>query len=293
MDIRKLASGLRFPEGPVIGPDGALYVVELGGGEVRRVDADGGHHSVASLGGSPNGQAITADGTHIVCNNGGVHPPAPSTGGQPGAGGATPAIQRVPADGASTVLIDQIDGAALNAPNDVCLDGAGGFWFSDPSWEFADDGMAAPGYVCYGTVDGGARRAHHGLRFPNGVALDASGTVLYVTESSTGDVWAFPIEAPGVLGEPRRFASCGNGALPDGLAVDSSGQVLVAGHGTGKIHVFAPDGTARAPVEVGAQHGLSNLCFGGDDRCRLVITAASTGQVLEATWAVPGLALRG
>lgn len=293
MDIRPVARDLRYPEGPAVGPGGEIYVVELGGADVRRIESDGSHTAVATLGGSPNGQAITSEGVLLVCNNGGRHPPAPSTGGQPGAGGGTPSVQQVLPDGTFSTLIGEIDGRPLSAPNDICLDDAGGFWFSDPSWEFLDDGMAGPGDVCYGTRDGVAVRAHHGLRFPNGVALDASGAVLYVAESSTGDVWAFPIEGPGRLGGPQRFASCGAGALPDGMAVDSEGRLLVAGHGTGNIHVFDRDGTARDPVALGAERGLSNLCFAGADLQRLLITAANTGEVLETTWTVPGLRLRG
>jgi gluconolactonase len=293
VDRRQLTKGLRYPEGPAIAPDGTLHVVELGGGEVRRIDSAGTHHVVASLGGSPNGQAITSEGVILVCNNGGRHPPAPSTGGTAGRGGGTPAIQQISATGEVSTLIADIEGAPLNAPNDICLDGEGGIWFSDPSWNFLDDGMAGPGDVCYGTLEGTAARVHRGLRFPNGVALDADGTVLYVAESSTGDVWAFDVEGPGRLGAPRHFGSCGGGALPDGMAVDSDGTLLVAGHGSGNLHVFDAGGHERAPVELGAELGLSNLCFAGDDLRRLVVTAANTGEVLELSWAVPGLPLRG
>jgi gluconolactonase len=289
--MERIASGLAYPEGPVTGPDGELYVVELGGGTVRRIDS-GQDRIVAELGGAPNGAALDRAGRLVVCNNGGKHPPAPSTGDLPGADTGTPALQRVvPATGQQEVVLDAIDGVALHAPNDICPDRGGGFWFTDPSWVFLDDGMAGPGSVCHVGADGHATRAHTGLRFPNGLALDETGSTLYVTESSTGGVWAFGVDGPGALADPRPFASCGAGALPDGLALDGAGRLLVAGHGSGLVHVFGPDGSALEPIAMGAELGLSNLCFGGVDFDTIFVTAAATGEVYALAWTTSGLPL--
>ena len=225
-----------------------------------------------------------------MCNNGGKHPPAPSTGDLPGRGEGTPAIQLVePAAGSYSTVLDAMDGEALSAPNDICPDRHGGFWFTDPSWEFLDDGMAGPGSVCHLDASGRATRVHTGLRFPNGLALDAPGSTLYVTESSTGSIWAFPVEAPGSVSPPRPFASCGPGGLPDGMAVDQAGRLLVAGHGTGNLHVFGPDGSSLDPIVMGVELGLSNVCFGGSDFDTIFVTAAATGEVFAMTWSSPGL----
>ena len=77
------------------------------------------------------------------------------------------------------------------------------------------------------------------------------------------------------------------------MAVDADGTLLVAGHGSGNLHVFDAGGGVQAPVELGVELGLSNLCFAGDDLRRLVVTAANTGEVLELSWAVPGLPCAG
>ncbi len=115
--------------------------------------------------------------------------------------------------------------------------------------------------------------------------------MLYVTESSTGDVWAFPVESPGVLGEPQPFGSCGAGGLPDGMALDAEGAVLVASHGTDQLMVFAPDGTLRQALHLGDDVGLSNVCFGGPEHRTLFVTAAGPGTVIRLDWTVPGLPL--
>src|SRR5260370_41697761 len=70
-EVRELASGLQFPEGPVARPDGSVLVVEIGRGSLSRVTTDGAIEVVADLGGGPNGAAMGPDGACYVVNNGG------------------------------------------------------------------------------------------------------------------------------------------------------------------------------------------------------------------------------
>src|SRR6201999_373342 len=71
MQIREIATGLRFPEGPVAMDDGSVIVVEMAAGAITRVTPDGKKHVIATPGGGPNGLAIGPDGALYVCNNGG------------------------------------------------------------------------------------------------------------------------------------------------------------------------------------------------------------------------------
>jgi gluconolactonase len=66
-----VASGLRFPEGPVAMPDGSVLVVEIERGTLSRISADGTVDVVAACGGGPNGAAVGPDGKVYVTNNGG------------------------------------------------------------------------------------------------------------------------------------------------------------------------------------------------------------------------------
>ncbi|MGD8831830.1 MAG: SMP-30/gluconolactonase/LRE family protein [Pseudomonadales bacterium] len=70
MDFEVLAEGLRFPEGPVAMADGSVVLVEIERGTLTRV-WDGRSEVIAELGGGPNGAAIGPDGACYVCNNGG------------------------------------------------------------------------------------------------------------------------------------------------------------------------------------------------------------------------------
>ena len=136
MEIKEIASGLKFPEGPVAMDDGSVIVVEIAAGRVTRVRPDGSTQTIATPGGGPNGLAIGPDFRLYCCNNGGNfeysevnglsipgHTPANHQGGR---------IERIDiATGKVEVLYDSCDGARLQAPNDIVFDSAGGFWFTD------------------------------------------------------------------------------------------------------------------------------------------------------------------
>src|SRR5665213_4517906 len=70
-NVRVLASGLEFPEGPVVMPDGSVVLVEIRGRRLTRVWPDGRKETVAEIPGGPNGAALGPDGKMCVCNNGG------------------------------------------------------------------------------------------------------------------------------------------------------------------------------------------------------------------------------
>src|SRR4051795_8737430 len=70
-ELRVVATGLSFPEGPVAMRDGSVVLVEIERQTVSRILPDGTVQIVARTGGGPNGLAVGADGAFYVCNNGG------------------------------------------------------------------------------------------------------------------------------------------------------------------------------------------------------------------------------
>src|SRR3954467_8106639 len=122
--ITEITDGLEFPEGPVAMADGTVIVVELKGECITRVQPDGSKETVATPGGSPNGAAIGPDGALYVCNSGGwnvrdlmgfVIPetelPEDHKGGW---------IERVDlTSGDVNVLYTECDGHRLIGPNDI------------------------------------------------------------------------------------------------------------------------------------------------------------------------------
>src|SRR3978361_449525 len=70
-NVRVIASGLEFPEGPVVMPDGSVLLGEIRGKRLTRIWPDGRKEVVAEIAGGPNGAAIGPDGKCYICNNGG------------------------------------------------------------------------------------------------------------------------------------------------------------------------------------------------------------------------------
>jgi len=96
-DIRILATGLGFPEGPVWMEDGSVILGEISGSKVTQVAPDGTKTEIGKAGGGPNGVATGPDGALYVCNNGGAvyqtNPSFLSTGPAPDyAGGSLQCI---------------------------------------------------------------------------------------------------------------------------------------------------------------------------------------------------------
>jgi gluconolactonase len=294
MNIDILTTGLAFPEGPVVLANGDLLVVEVLGGRLTRIAADGAARTVAELGGGPNGAAIGPDGQCYVCNNGGFAPSAsPDLLIPTEAPFDTPpgSIQVVDlASGAWETLYASSEAAPFWAPNDLVFDDAGGFWFSDHG---RDRGrMRQKGGVYYAMADGSAIRE---VIFPidsaNGVGLSPDGATLYVADTLSGQLWRFPLSAPGVVSDAGSIVGrVGPGQFLDSLAVEQSGRICVASPGQGAILIFSPDGGIADVVPM-PDFLTTNICFGGADFRKAYVTLGSSGRVASMDWPRPGLPL--
>jgi gluconolactonase len=70
-EVTILATGLGFPEGPVVCQDGSVVLTEIRHGRCTRVLPSGSTRVFSNTGGGPNGLAIGPDGAFYLCNNGG------------------------------------------------------------------------------------------------------------------------------------------------------------------------------------------------------------------------------
>jgi len=302
-EIKVMASGLHFPEGPVAMSDGSVVVVEIQTGHIARVAPDGTVTRVADTGGGPNGAAIGPDGKLYVCNNGAafdyvemdgmtvpVQPPTNHSGGR---------IERVDLDtGAFEVVYDSCDGRPLRGPNDLVFDAHGGFYFTDHG--IRDHRTSDRTGVFYAQADGSSiAEIIMPLDAPNGIGLSPDGTRVYVAETYTACVWWWELEAPGKAKPAQGLLPHGGtllNRLPgfqflDSLGVDGEGNVAVATLGSGGITSLSPDeGSIVEFVETGDLL-TTNICWGGDDLRTAYITLSASGRLAETEWARPGLAL--
>jgi len=300
VEIKVIASGLKFPEGPIVMADGSILFVEIARGTLSRATMDGRVEVVAHTGGGPNGAAIGPDGKVYICNNGGFEwhevdgallpglTPADYSGGT---------IQRVDlVSGAVEILYTHCEGERLKGPNDLVFDADGGFWFTDNGKRYAR--TEDVGAVYYARCDGSliAERIYP-RSHPNGIALSPDGTTLYVAETMTGRIWQYPVTAPGEVEVPAGLL---NGAallygapgfeLYDSMAVEADGNLCVAALARGGITVISPQGKEVEFVPT-LDPATTNIAFGGPEMKTAYITLSALGQLVSVGWARAGLAL--
>ncbi|MDB5713966.1 MAG: SMP-30/gluconolactonase/LRE family protein [Sphingomonadales bacterium] len=296
-----LAEGLRFPEGPVAMADGSVIVVEIAAGRVSRVGPHGERSIVAVTGGGPNGAALGPDGCCYICNNGGFRWLSDSAGLRPigkaddYSGGRIEKIDLK--TGKVTPLYTRSEHGPLGAPNDLVFDRGGGFWFTDPG--VSTGRTMDRGGVFYARPDGSLiRQAIFPMLQPNGIALSPKEDVLYVTETVTGRLWAFDIEAPGrirshVWPSPnggRIVARLPGYRLFDSIALDIDGNIVAATIYEGGIVTISPKGAIIDDLRL-PDRFVTNVCFGGKDRRSAYITLSQTGRLAILPWRRPGLRL--
>jgi gluconolactonase len=300
-ELRVVATGLSFPEGPVAMRDGSVVLVEIERQTVTRVLPDGTVQVIARTGGGPNGMAVGPDSAFYVCNNGGfawrlemgLLRPAVQASDY-----TTGRIERLePNTGAVRVLYDRCGDHPLRGPNDIVFDAHGGFYFTDLGKTRARD--RDHGVIYYALADGSKIvEVAFPCLTPNGIGLSPDHRVLYVAETEPARLWAFDITAPGVVhkhGWPspnggRLIIGLGGFQRFDSLAVDAEGNICVATLITGCISVIAPDGRLVRQVAM-PDPVTTNICFGGADLRTAYVTLSGIGQLVAMDWPDPGLRL--
>jgi gluconolactonase len=300
-ELREIATGLRFPEGPIAMPDGSVVLVEIEAGRLTRILPDGTKQTVAEPGGGPNGAAIGPDGKCYVCNNGGFnwHDAdgllRPVSQADDYSGGR---IERIDLDtGAVEVLYTHCGENRLNGPNDIVFDGDGGFWFTDLGKARARD--MDRGAVYYARTDGSLIvEVAFPLVTPNGIGLSPDGKILYVAETETSRLWRYEVLGPGKLSRAQ-WPNTNGGILVagmagyqrfDSLALDCAGNICVGTLIEGGVTVISPDGQTVEHIAVPDPY-CTNICFGGPELKTAFLTLSAYGTLVAMDWPRPGLAL--
>lgn len=244
---------LDHPEGIAIHPDGSIWCGGEGG-QIYRVERDGSSFKqVASTGGFCLGMAFDLQGNLFICD---LHHQA---------------VMRVDA---STLAVerfaDEVPGHRMRIPNFPAFDADGHLFVSD-SWDMTEPG---PGILRFDPDGSGEVWYGEPLRFANGLALSLDGRTLYVVETFAERVSEISIECDGSAGHRRTFIDL-PGIYPDGLAVDTCGNVWVGCYQPSQI-LRIKDGAAELIFRDDTAHLLAhptNIAF-VDDR----LVAANLGR---------------
>jgi sugar lactone lactonase YvrE len=172
--------------------------------------------------------------------------------------------------------------AAMNQPNDLAIAPDGTLYASDPNWS------ASTGQIWKITTSGAVDRVASDLGTTNGIEVSPDGKWLYVNESVQRNVWKFPINDDGSLGERqlvRQFPDFGF----DGMRCDADGNLAITRHGKGTVILMTPDGEILREIDVLGKFP-TNLCFGGPDGKTVYVTEVEHTRLVSFRVETPGLA---
>jgi sugar lactone lactonase YvrE len=244
-DLQYLGTDLHRPENVLGFRDGTVFV-SSNQGFITRIEPDGSQLRIGSTeGAAPTTMALESDRSLIVndTSDGNVH--------------------RLDFDGTYETIIDEIDGEPLGAANYVLLDRRDRLWIAVASrtrpprsaLEATEDGCIAV------VEDGRARIVADGFRWPNEVRLDADEKWAYVPETMGGRVVRLPVSENGDLGQREVFGpdSLGEGALPDGIALDQEGNVWVAIVTRNGLMMIDSEGRASTIFEQPQEQAVAEL----------------------------------
>ncbi len=248
-ELKKLADGFQFTEGPVYRGGEVWFtdfyrdrIYRYAGGAVTLVTDDS-HRTI--------GLTCTKDGRILGCAS------------------DRHAIVDVESGG---VLADAFRGVRLNGTNDVIEDSRGRVWFSDPYVrEFEGEKLGRSMVFC---LEAGALTpVCRDLPWPNGLALSPDEQTLYLIDSRQLRLYAVNLQtrARRVL---VQFTKGMGPGLPDGMRVRADGVIFVAG--PGGISVISPEGKLLGLVHM--PEIAANLCFDGRG---LFITASTSVYHLD------------
>jgi gluconolactonase len=267
--IEQLAEGFIWSEGPVWVKDGGYLVFsdvpanimyrwsEADGASVflKPSGYDGPPTTVFRESGS-NGLALDANGALLVCDHG------------------NRAIARVDLKSRKkTILFDRYEGKRFSSPNDLAVARSGAIYFTDPPYGLEGlnaspvKEMAFNG-VYLGRPDGSVAVVDDKLTFPNGLALTADETRLYVAVSDPEEpvIMAYDLGADGlpvkssVFFDTTALHKAGGPGLPDGMCLDTDGRLYATG--PGGVLVITPKGELIGIIETGRP--VANCAFGED-----------------------------
>lgn len=247
----------RLGESPLWHPrELALYWIDFYGPIVHRLDPATGIHRNWTLGAAPSiGSLAFAEGGLLVALADGIY-------------------LFDPADERLSPFADPNAGRPGIGYNDAKVDRDGRYWVG--TWDLKE---SAPRGILY-CLDAGGQAAigDSGFTVCNGPAFSPSGDILYFSDTAGRRLLAYDLDrSTGALSEPRLFAQFGQAdGMPDGVCVDSAGDIYCAQYGGGRITRFSPAGVPLEVLPLPVRN-VTSCCLGGPALDVLYVTTGEDG----------------
>jgi sugar lactone lactonase YvrE len=253
-EVKTINPSTFYPEGP-LWFNGKLYYVEYANHTVMTWDGKENRRIWKQDGCGPAAIIDTSDGNLLVsCYDSNT-------------------LVRLTPDGQTqnTIPADS-EGAPFAGPNDFARDAHGGIYFS-ASGTF-DTAAVIRGRIYYLAPDGSIRPVAYLVHYANGLALTDGGKVLLASEHLAGRVLRFDVREDGTLVNRRVFQRLRDIASdppdadaytgPDGLKVDSKGNVYICQYGGGRVLVTDAAGKLLRTIGVPGKY-VTNVNIGATE----------------------------
>jgi gluconolactonase len=278
MAVERVATGMRWAEGPVYFPAGRYVLFsDIPNNRIMRFSEDDGHLSVfrqPSM--NSNGNTIDREGRLITCEHSGRR------------------VTRTELDGSITIIADKYNGKKLNSPNDAVVASDGSIWFTDPIYGiggYYEGVKAEPEQEKHNVyrVDpksGDIKVVVDDFVEPNGITLSPDEKKLYVIDTGFTDgpdnpshIRAFDLDVgAGKVSNSKVFAEMPKPSITDGMRCDRDGRIWCSvGWGDPNedgVRCYTPDGDLLGKIHI--PETVANLCFGGQQRNRLYICGSTS-----------------
>lgn len=279
----KIATILAFTEGPAVDAEGNVYFSDLEGSRIMKLAPDGVKSVFRADSGRTNGNHFDGEGRLLHCE-----------GAENGPGGRRRIARTNIKTGVYEVLTERYEGKRYNSPNDICVDGRGRIYFTDPRYgDRSDLEMTVEGVYRIDT-DGKVTRILQQPQIgrPNGIAVSQDCKLLYLVDSHSivggnRKIWAFDLDEKGTPSNQRLVYDFGGGRGGDGMRLDMEGNLYVAaGIQTPRgphestdvppgVYIMTPKGELKGRIPI-VEDLITNVAFGGPDGRTLYITAGKT-----------------
>ncbi len=247
-DWQLVSEGHEWAEGMAVTADGTLFFTDVPAGELYKISPDGKQEIVDGETGKTNGLALGPDGLIYGA-----------------ASGAKEIRTWDPATGKRETI------ANGTASNDIVVTASGHVFYTDP-------GAGKVWHLAPGTHE--RSEADPNFKGPNGIALSADHSLLFVTDFSGRFIYSYQIQPDGALKfkQPYFYAQLpvNSTCQLDGMASTTNGELLVATEAG--IQIFDQPGRVQIvlPRPKPSDKRTNYVAFGGKDRKTLYVATAGS-----------------
>jgi sugar lactone lactonase YvrE len=282
--LKFIGQDLQRPECILAEADGTLWSADARGGVVR-IAADGSQSLIAQGNAAPakateqfqrivnetlpNGMAFARSGEILIANFG------------------TDRLELMRRTGETEVLYDSIEGKPLGRVNFVLRDSRDRLWLTVstriPDLVKSMRPSVRDGYIAMAD-ERGLRIVADGLHFTNEIRFDGNEEWLYAVETCGMKVTRFRVTPDGSLTNRETYGPENHGAMIDGIAFDSFGNLWGTHIFTDRIFAITPEGDLRIILDDdrGSEAGRRLLEAYAQERITPHVMLACGGKV--APW---------